>query len=170
MDNDKRKIEAFESRLRSVNPAEPSQVLRDRLASQLGPEDAGHDEAGRQRYGAWLIRAGGLAAAACVAFAVWLALSGPAGTPQSRVVDDREPAPGDVRPEPGTAIDTPEPVAPPAGSWLAYHYALRHSPDAALTALEPPTLINAKAAPGNTRPLRAMDVTMFLHEDERCDG
>ncbi|XAM00452.1 hypothetical protein OT109_03490 [Phycisphaeraceae bacterium D3-23] len=180
MDDDKPGINAndattFEDRLSSFTPAAPTDGLRERIAQRLDAPVLQTGATSCWRIGPVALGIAGLAAAACVVFAMWLAMSGPTdNAPSGDVIVEDEP----VAPAPLVIEQPDDPGNPsqvgapdlPAGSLLAYHRAMRDSPAAALTAFETqPVSTHDNPAPrGKT--LRAMDAAMFLHDDERCDG
>lgn len=172
MTDENQHSDAFEDRLRDITPAAPSQALRERLTRQMDVAPSGHGDSTPRHLRRLLFMAGGGAAAACLTFAIWLAVSGP--TPDAAhdevLADDGSAAP--VPEEPRAHEDTPprQPSALPDGTLLVYHHAIRDSPATAITVFDTPP-----AMPGNTpaprdATLRAMDTAMFLHDDERCDG
>lgn len=161
----------FEERLQRIAPAAPSEALRGRIAEQLEPR-----RLSRRPYTLGLA---GLAAAACVVVGVgvWMAVSS-VDTPESpganhQVVEAPAYAPAPDTPQPPPETDLPAMADAPAGSLLAYQRAMRDAPELLSFVIDQQAASGrdgARLPSAPSRPLRVMDATMFLHEDERCDG
>jgi len=157
-------LNKIEQRLKALRPAEVSDDLHDRLAARLSAKLNRPER--RLRHP--LMWGGGLSIAACLAYGLFLWLTPPeqSVSPVELVVIPPPALPG------LEVVEVAKPSVGPPTLWV-YHCALRDSPEA-LEAIFDNDSGNdsSQIVPSDLeeRPWRVMDVCMFIHEDERCDG
>jgi len=149
----------FEERLREIAPAAPSEVLRGRLAEQLQPR--------RTAWRPYALGLAGLSAAACVGIGVVVAVM--TSTKAPAVIDPISES-LQIDPEPVVPHLGPDPISEtpaPPGSLLAYHRAMRRSPDSAMDVLDRTEADSKRPRLGRRETLRPLDTDTFLSDHER---